>query len=118
MQDFRKLAIYQRSIEHCAAVYRFSVLLPASERYGLISQIQRAACSVPLNISEGAGSATRKEFAQFVGYAYRSVNEVMTCLELVEKLDLYGEEKVLGPLNFESIELSRMIYAFLRKLGG
>ena len=118
MQDFRKLAIYNRSVEYCASVYKFSTLLPASERYGLISQIQRAACSVPLNISEGAGSSSNKEFSKFVGYAYRSVNEVMTCLELVEKLDLYRNAAVSESLKLDSTELSRMIYAFLKKLGG
>ena len=117
MQDFKKLAIYQRSLEHCAVVYKFSASLPVSEKYGLVSQIRRAACSIPLNISEGAGAATRKEFSQFVGYAYRSVNEVMTCLELVDKLNMEHDLRIGDSLTLESIELSRMIYAFLKKLG-
>ena len=77
MQDFRKLEIYKKGIEYGLAIYKFSVSLPADEKYGLVSQIRRAACSIPLNISEGAGTSSNKEFAQFVSYAYRSVNEVM-----------------------------------------
>ena len=55
MQDFRKLEIYKRAIEYCSKIYEFSAKLPASEKFGLISQIRRAASSIPLNISEGAG---------------------------------------------------------------
>ena len=117
MQDFRKLEIYKKSVDFCVEVYRFSARLPESEKYGLISQMRRAACSTPLNISEGAGTTTRKEFAQFISYAYRSVNEVLACFELSEKLGLYQEQNILNELCNEGISLSRMIYAFFKKLG-
>jgi four helix bundle protein len=47
MQDFRKLNIYNRAIEYCTEIYKFSIKLPTSEKYGLISQIRRAASSIP-----------------------------------------------------------------------
>lgn len=118
MQDFRKLEICNRSIDYCGAIYKFSAHLPAHEKYGLISQIRRAVTSIPLNISEGAGTSSNKEFAHFIGYAYRSANEVLTCLELTEKLDLSRNHHLLEALRREGSQLSRMIYSFFKKLGG
>lgn len=62
MQDFRRLDIYKRAIDYCVEVYKVSAKLPSSEQYGLVSQIRRAVTSVPLNISEGAGASSNKEF--------------------------------------------------------
>ena len=118
MQDYKNLQIYGRSIEYCAEIYKFSALLPDHEKYGLVSQIRRAACSIPLNISEGAGTTSRKEFAQFISYAYRSVNEVLTCFDLVERLDLHKSNVLQDKLRTQGTELSRMIYSFFKSLGG
>lgn len=119
MQDFKKLAIYQKSIQYCMEIYSFSTHLPDQEKYGMVSQIRRAVTSIPLNISEGSGASSNREFAQFIGYAYRSTNEVITCLELVERLHLYPKDsKDIHKLQDEGLQLSRMIYAFFKKLGG
>ena len=115
MQDFRKLIIYQKSIKYCSDIYKFAQKLPKDEQYGLTSQIKRAACSIPLNISEGAGSASKKEFAQFLSYSYRSVNEVLTCLELTKELQLIQYFEI-SPFEINGKELSSMIYSFLKKL--
>ena len=118
MQDFRKLDIYKRAIDYSVKIYRFSGGFPRDEKYGLISQIRRAVSSIPLNISEGAGCSSNKEFSMFVGYAYRSCNEVLTCLELTTKLELHHHNGQVSELEKEGGELSRMIYAFFKKLGG
>ncbi len=118
MQNFRKLSIYNRAIEYCTNIYKFSSKLPTDEKYGLISQIRRAANSIPLNISEGAGSSSNKEFALFITYAYRSVNEVLTCLELIRRLELDNKINEIEKFEQEGIELSCMIYSFFKTLGG
>ena len=118
MQDFRKLEIYRRSMDYCVNIYKFSTKLPSDEKYGLISQIRRAASSIPLNISEGAGCSHNKEFAVFATYAYRSCNEVLACLELIKKLCLTKMMSDIALLEQEGLELSRMIYVFLKRLGG
>ena len=117
MQDFRKLNIYKKAIEYCVKIYKFSAKLPSDEKYGLISQIRRAATSIPLNISEGAGCSTDKEFSQFIGYSYRSVNEVLTCLELNVELKLVKDRIETEDLTNEGIVLNKMIYSFSKKLG-
>ena len=116
MQDFRKLNIYKRAIEYCKNLYNFSTKLPSNEKYGLIPQIRRAAISIPLNISEGSGCNTNKEFSQFISYAYRSINEVLTCLELRVELKLVKDGIEIEDLTNEGIELSKMIYGFSNKL--
>ena len=115
MQDFRRLLIYSKAIEYCSDIYKFAQKLPQNEQYGLASQIKRAACSIPLNISEGAGSASKKEFAQFLSYSYRSVNEVLTCLELTKELKLIQNYEI-QTFETKGKELSCMIYSFLKKL--
>jgi len=116
MQDFRKLNIYKRAIEYCTKIYRFSAKLPSNEKYGLIPQIRRAAISIPLNISEGSGCNTDKEFSQFISYSYRSVNEVLSCLELSVELKLVMDGIEIEDLTNEGIELSKMLYGFSKKL--
>jgi four helix bundle protein len=117
MQDFRKLEIYKRSIDFCARIYKFSSLLPETEKYGLISQIRRAASSMSLNISEGAGCESNKEFALFINYAYRSCNEVLACLEIINRLKLIEQSTDdIVSLENEGIELNRMLYSFSKKL--
>ncbi len=127
MQDFRKLniypvqryisnGVYKRAIEYYTKIYKFSAKLPSNEKYGLLPQIRRAAISIPLNISEGSGCNTDKEFSQFISYAYRSVNEVLSCLELSVELKLVKDGIEIEDLTNEGIELSKMIYGFSKKL--
>lgn len=62
------------------AIYRETREWPNDERFGLISQIRRATNSIPLNIAEGAGNSSNKEFHRFLQIALRSSYEVMTAI--------------------------------------
>ena len=86
MQDYHQLEIWNRAMDYAVKIYEFSAQLPTDERFNLSSQFRRAAVSVPLNIAEGSGCSTDNEFARFLGYAYRSLKEVITCVELSERL--------------------------------
>jgi four helix bundle protein len=117
MQDYHKLDIWERGMGYAVEIYRFAARLPAAERYNLASQITRAATSVPLNIAEGCGCSTKPEFARFLGIAYRSLKEIVTCLELTERLypSLAGKE--VTALIDEGNQISRMTRAFIQRLG-
>jgi len=80
--NFRKLKIYQRAILFAVEIYSLSKDFPKSEAYGLTGQIRRAAISVSLNIAEGSGSSSAKEFQRFHDISRRSTCEVMSCLEI------------------------------------
>ena len=86
MHDFRRLRVYRQSIRYAKDLYAYTRLLPTHERYGLSSQLQRNAVSVPSNISEGCGRNTNKEFAKFVSNAIGSAFEIETQLEIASEV--------------------------------
>jgi four helix bundle protein len=83
------------------AIYRATVAFPVEERYGLTSQMRRAAVSIPSNIAEGQGRrSTDAEFVRFLSIALGSVSELETQLELAARLDMLNRESAarLRPL--------------------
>ncbi len=66
MQSYKELLVWQASVELVAEVYRLTRFFPGEEIYGLTSHLRRSAVSVPSNIAEGQGRATRGEFVQFL----------------------------------------------------
>lgn len=65
MHNLKELKIWQKAIDLAVLVYKATVNYPADERFGLTSQIRRAAVSIPSNIAEGAGRNSNKEFSHF-----------------------------------------------------
>src|SRR5437762_782503 len=84
MQDFRKLEVWQRGQRLALSVYRATATYPGSERFGLTSQMRRAAASIPANIAEGCGRASSAEFRQFLHIAAGSANELI-CFVLLSQ---------------------------------
>jgi four helix bundle protein len=116
-QDYHQLEIWNRAMDYAVNVYRFTANLPPDEKYNLASQLRRAAASAPLNIAEGSGAATNVEFARFLGYAYRSLKELITGLELSQRLYPSLNEQVTVALIDEGNQISKMVYSLIRKLG-
>ena len=73
MHNYSNLQIWQQAMELVVEVYKLTKTFPAEEKYGLVSQMNRAAVSVPSNIAEGAGRGSNKDFSHFIsisiGYA-------------------------------------------------
>ena len=113
--NFRKLKIYQRSIEFSVEIYKVSRQFPREEIYGLTSQIRRAVTSISLNIAEGSGNSSGKEFKRFLEIALRSDYEVMTCLEIAYRLN-YCKQGEFDRLLSEADEIAAMIFGFSGKL--
>ena len=116
MQDYEQLDIWQRSMDYAVRIYRFTDQLPADERYNLVSQLRRAATSVPLNIAEGCGCATSAEFSRFLSYSYRSLKELATCLELCRRLHGSLDEATVATLIDEASQISRMTRGLMQRL--
>jgi four helix bundle protein len=87
---FEKLEVWQRSVELAEVVYRHSGRFPSEERYGLTSQIRRAAVSVGANIAEGSGRPSHRDFAHFLDQAYGSCMEVVSLAEVAFRLSYLG----------------------------
>jgi len=103
-------------MDYAVAVYQFATSLPEQEKYNLASQLRRAVTSAPLNIAEGCGAATNTEFRRFLGFAYRSLKEVVTALELCERLYPLLPQDRIHSLIEEGNQISRMIYALMQKI--
>lgn len=83
MRDYRKYDVWVKAHEMCLFVYReVAVCFPKDERFELTTQIRSAAYSVPLNIVEGCGRSTDKDFAHFLDMSLGSAQEVEYCLLL------------------------------------
>ena len=90
-------------------------MLPRSERFGLQSQMRRAAVSIAANIAEGAGRRTDRDFARFVSNAIGSANELDYHLELVRDLGYASEQPVLEAQAMV-VEIRRMLLALRSRL--
>ena len=86
MGDFEHLAVWKRAHRLTLALYKVTAHFPASERYGLTSQIRRAAASVPANIAEGCGRNSDAELARFCRISLGSANELSYHLLLARDL--------------------------------
>lgn len=107
--------MYQRAIEFAIEIYKLSKTFPREELYGLTSQIRRAVTSISLNIAEGSGNNSEKEFRRFLEIALRSDYEVMTCLEIAVRLN-YCVRKDFDRLVVEADEIAAMITGFSKIL--
>lgn len=113
--NFRNLKIYQRSITFAVDIYKITRRFPREEMYGLTSQVRRAVTSISLNIAEGSGNASEKEFKRFLEFSLRSDYEVMTCLEIALRLD-YCKKEDHDRLIAEADEIAAMISGFSKSL--
>ena len=114
--DYKKLKVWVKADAFVLAIYRATENFPVAERYGLRSQIRRAAVSVPSNLVEGAGRDTDPQFQQYVRNALGSANEVGYQLTLADRLGFIPSPRA-KELESEAIELRKMLAALLRNSG-
>jgi four helix bundle protein len=107
------LIAWQRAVDLVKAVYQITESLPDSERFGLVSQMRRAAVSIPSNIAEGAARHSSKEFAQGLYIARGSLAEIETQLVLCREL---GFVKDGSALNQSIAELFGILSGLIRSL--
>ena len=114
-RDVSKLRVFHTADELMVRLYQATATLPAEERYGLQSQLRRAALSVPLNIVEGSARRTLKEYLNFLNVATASTAEVLYLLTVVRRLGLLQGEAG-EKLENEYRELLKSLRAMLRGL--
>ena len=91
MQDFRKMNVWKQSDSFAYNIYKITLNFPKEEKYNLISQLKRAALSIPTNIAEGCGRRTKKNFIRFLYIAIGSANEVEYLLSFSDRLNYISE---------------------------
>lgn len=92
MRDFRKLDVWKEGINIVKEIYKLADKLPSNEKFGLPSQITRAAVSIPSNIAEGCSRNSEIEFKRFLEIAMGSLFELETQLIIPEELGLISRE--------------------------
>src|SRR5437016_8063113 len=107
-QSYKDLNVWQKGIELAKLTYMLTAQFPTEERFGLVSQMRRAAVSIPSNIAEGAARNTRKEFTNFLYIAQGSASELETQLLICHELG-FVDVDVSGILLKELDEISKMI---------
>lgn len=115
MHQYKELKLWQKAIDMVTNVYKATSTFPDKERFNLISQINRAAVSIPSNIAEGAGRNSDREFVQFLSIAHASTFEVETQIIIAKELGYLGGEQLEFLLEKVS-ELQKMNYVLQRKL--
>ena len=101
-RSYRDLEVWKLSIDFVKKVYQITHNFPASEKFGLINQIRRAAVSIPSNIAEGQGRNSTKEFKQFLAISLGSLAELETQLIIakeIEYLTQNGLDALLSPFD-------------------
>ena len=110
--NFRELKIWKDSILIVKSIYLLTAELPDDEKFGLKSQIQRCAVSVPSNIAEGSGRTTSKDFRNFLNMSLSSSYELETQLIIINELFKIEIVEIIEKLH----EVQRMIIGFKKTL--
>jgi len=115
LKDFRKLRVWEKSHQLVLSVYKVTAALPADERFGIASQMRRAAVSIPANIAEGCGRGGDREFARFLRVAAGSAAELEYLILLALDLDLVAAERV-EPLAAHVVEVRKMLRGLVQTI--
>jgi len=96
MGTYKQLFVWKKADELVRLVYRATDLLPMNEKFGLISQMNRAAISITSNLAEGSGSSSGADQLRYYGYAYASAVELDSQIRMLEHLGLVHRNVIAG----------------------
>ena len=107
--EYRKLIVWQKSMDLTVKIYNITNKLPKEETYAVVSQLKRSAVSIASNIAEGAGRNTDKEFIQFLFIAYGSACELDTKNKISKRLEFISEVE-FNTVSSEINEIQKLIF--------
>ena len=117
MRNYRDLLVWEKAHKLALCIYKETKEFPAEERFGLTSQLRRAASSIPANLAEGCGRRSDGEMARFIQIAMGSGAELSYHLLLCRDLGLLGATE-FSRLASDADEIMRMLSALSGKLRG
>lgn len=112
--SYKDLIVWQKAVELVEAVYKLTSQFPNEEKFAIVSQLRRAAVSVPSNIAEGYGRRSKKEYLQFFSIAYGSSLELETQLIISKKLK-FASEQAFKEAETPLEEVKKMLYTMIFK---
>lgn len=117
MKNFKQLKIWQKGLDIAVQSYRLIESFPKEERFGLSSQMTRAAISIPSNIAEGSSRSSNKDYNRFIEVSLGSSYELETQL-LIASAIKFGDENLRTRLLQDIEEEQRMLIAFIHTISG
>lgn len=111
----KDLDVWKKSIELVTVIYDITKQFPKEEMFGLVSQMRRAAISIPSNIAEGATRNSKKEFKQFLYIALASASELETQIIIAKNLN-YIDKELEQNLVLELNTISRMLQGLIKSI--
>ena len=102
MRNFRDLEVWQSSVLFVKRIYILTGTFPKEEKFGLVSQINRCAVSIPSNIAEGCSRTSQKDFSRFLQISLGSAFELETQIEIAKEIgfiDLILHLEIIAELN-------------------
>jgi four helix bundle protein len=115
VSSYRDLGVWEKGMQLAKHVYQLTASFPKHEVYGISSQLQRAAVSIPANIAEGHALASTKQFLRHLSIAKGSLAELETLLTVAEQLN-YCQSDTVGEILSRCDEASRMLSGLQRSL--
>lgn len=115
IRSYRDLKVWQKAMDLAADIFEATKPFPKHEQYGLVSQMRRAAISVPSNIAEGSSRRSRAEFIRFINIATGSLSELETQILLATRFD-YLRSEHCSELLVKADEIGRMLFSLQRSL--
>jgi len=112
---FENLIIWQKAMDYGENIFQLSNQFPKEEIYNLTSQIRRAVDSIALNISEGSIGQSNPEHKRFIGFAIRSLAEVVTCLHKAQRRKYISDDEFSEHYDY-AYNLMNMMIAFKEKI--
>jgi four helix bundle protein len=113
--NYKELKIWQKGIDLVDSCYDFTSSLPREEKYNLVSQMTRCACSIPSNIAEGCAKRTASHFAEYLSHSLGSCFELETQVIICERRN-FGIIEQRQQLTERINEIKNMIYNFREKI--
>lgn len=115
MKNYKELNVWKKGIEIVKETYRITRFFPSDEKFGMISQMTRAAVSIPANVAEGSSRNSDKDYARFLQIALGSAFELQTYFIIGKELDWIQDHELHKAEALIEEEI-KMIQAFLKKL--
>jgi four helix bundle protein len=112
----KKLDVWNLSMDLARTIYRVTARYPSDEKFGLVSQMRRAAVSIPSNLAEGAARSSDNEFRNFLSISRSSLSELDTQLDLSFQLG-FITEKVRTEIDEILIRIDKTLYGLYRSKG-
>jgi len=112
---YSELVVWQKAMDLVTEIYKITATFPGDERFGLSSQVRRAAVSVPSNIAEGHGRKSTASYLNFLSIACGSLMELETQIQIAARLDFIQEDKAIALL-VQTDEIGKMLNGLKRSL--